>query len=101
MELTAEDYKKKIENMYDMFCMGIECKDDKDDDFIGDVMPMEQWLHQVKSGGFIDYDGFGHLACRRGDGKLIVGKQTIKPSDVTKYRINFPEWASLVVWYNR
>lgn len=62
----------------------------------GDLFTMEHWLECVKCTGFIDYDGFGDLS----DGKMVSNIE-VKPSDVTKRNMKFPEWATHVVWYNR
>jgi hypothetical protein len=63
-------------------------------DGIGDHMPMADWLSCVRSGGFIDYDGYGHLATATNKSENVV-----RPSDVKLYTM--PEWATHVVWYNR
>jgi hypothetical protein len=60
----------------------------------GDVMPLDEFIDCVKSGGFIDYDGYGHY--------IIDDKETditIYPSDVkhNAVRDDFKK----IVWYNR
>lgn len=59
-----------------------------------DLMTREEFLSIVKCGGFIDYDGYGHLS----DGFYESGV-SISPSQVNK--INWPAWATHVVWFNR
>ena len=61
---------------------------------IGDLMPLKQFLECVEFGGFIDYDGFGHLATIDKESDI-----TISPSKVNSYK--FPKWCTHIVWYNR
>jgi hypothetical protein len=59
-----------------------------------DVMPLKEFIKCVESGGFIDYDGYGHY--------VLDGKETniiIQPSDVKHGAIRW-EFDS-VAWYNR
>jgi hypothetical protein len=60
----------------------------------GDVMSLEQFIECVKSGGFIDYDGFGHYVK---DGK--ESDITIYPSDLKHNAIR--EDFDTIIWYNR
>lgn len=62
----------------------------------GDHMTMRDWLATVNSGGFIDYDGHGHLATKDGHSGMIIN-----PTDVTVLKVRIPDWATHVVWYNR
>jgi hypothetical protein len=59
----------------------------------GDHMTRESFLSDVEDGGFIDYDGHGHLATADQETNWIV-----KPSTANE---PWPEWATHVVWYNR
>ena len=60
----------------------------------GDVMSLKDFIDYVNSGGFIDYDGYGHYVR---DGK--ESDITIKPSDVSygKIRKDF----DTIIWFNR
>ena len=60
----------------------------------GDVMSLEHFIDCVKSGGFIDYDGYGHY-CKDGMETNI----TIHPSDV-KHKSIRKEFDT-IVWFNR
>ena len=60
----------------------------------GDVMTLKSFLSCVKSGGFIDYDGFGHY--------IKDGQETnihIYPSDYHHKSIRYE--FDKIVWYNR
>ena len=72
-----------------------ECPKLRPFDVIGDLMTVDEWLENVKSGLFIDYDGFGDLAAAAGQSSC-----QICPSDVDK-GAKIPAWATHVVWYNR
>ena len=61
----------------------------------GDVMTKEDFISACESGGFIDYDGFGHGA----NPPTMDESCFIKPSEVLKK--GFPEGFSHVVWFNR
>ena len=61
----------------------------------GDLFTIPEFLECCDSGGFIDYDGFGHLA--------TVDKESnieIIPSKRRKTISQYP-WASHVMWFNR
>ena len=60
----------------------------------GDVMTLKQFIGNVKSGGFMDYDGFGRYV--KGDKESNID---IYPSDILKneYRKDFDK----IVWFNR
>lgn len=58
-----------------------------------DVYTVQDFRDAVKSGAFIDYDGYGYPV-RNG---LANDKMIIKPSQVT----GIPEDATHVVWFNR
>ena len=60
----------------------------------GDLMTKEEWLMNVESGGFMSYDGYGHLAMAD-----KVSDIEISPSDVDGYL--WPKWCTHIVWYNR
>ena len=60
----------------------------------GDVMTLKKFISCVKSGGFIDYDGFGNYVK---DNK--VTNIQIYPSDVKHNSIR--KEFDTIVWYNR
>lgn len=65
-------------------------------DNIGDLFTMEDFINNVNSGGFIDYDGFGHYAT-----KTHQSDQIIKPSHISSGRyLKNPQFTH-VMWYNR
>lgn len=95
---TLEDYKKRLEFMYDLFGAGFsDITIDQEND---DLIPIDQWLFSVKNGSFIDYDGFGQLAFKTGD-KWKRSNATIRPSDISVFKLNLPEVYTHVLWYNR
>jgi hypothetical protein len=58
-----------------------------------DVYTIDEFKEHCESGGFIDYDGFGHpVKDSKCDPSFIV-----KPSEIE----NIPVDATHVVWYNR
>jgi hypothetical protein len=60
----------------------------------GDVMPLKEFIENVKNGCFIDYDGHGRY--------VKDGKETnivIRPSDVNYNSIR--NEFDTIVWYNR
>jgi hypothetical protein len=100
--LTIEHYKRRIESQYDIFGGGVEITDITQDNITnGDLMPLKDWLQSVGGGAFIDYDGHGVFAFQRGDGVWLTSKMSVKPSDITMFKINPPEWATHVLWFNR
>lgn len=60
----------------------------------GDMMTMEEFIHSVNSGEFIDYDGCGNYANEDKMSDIVV-----IPSDITSgvYRKDFTH----IVWFNR
>ena len=60
----------------------------------GDVMSLDDFIDNVKSGGFIDYDGFGHYVKDELESDIII-----YPSDVKHYAIR--KDFDTIVWYNR
>jgi hypothetical protein len=58
------------------------------------VMTIKKWMECCDAGGFIDYDGFGELATRKGHSDIAIS-----PSQRKTMKI--PKWATHVVWYNR
>ena len=60
----------------------------------GDLMPIEDFIDCVNSGGFIDYDGSGNYATATQESDIAV-----YPSDIKKemYRKDF----SHIMWYNK
>lgn len=59
-----------------------------------DVYTVEEFLKYVKTGAFIDYDGFGYPVK---DGKAAPGVW-IKPSQAPE---SIPSNATHIVWFNR
>lgn len=62
---------------------------------IEDLIEISEWLADVDNELFIDYDGWGDYV--KGD---QVSNVDAHPSDAID-RINVPEWATHVLWYNR
>lgn len=60
----------------------------------GDHMTLEEFRENVECGGFIDYDGFGHLATATQESDV-----RIYPSDLKTMKIDVKY--THVVWYNR
>ena len=59
----------------------------------GDLMTIEEFVENVKSGGFIDYDGYGYYVKDNKQSDI-----TIRPSDVENgIRKDFNK----VIWFNR
>ena len=52
----------------------------------GNVMGIDEFVSNCKSGGFINYDGFGSYIK---DGKM--SNIDVHPSDITKHNYIFPE----------
>lgn len=63
---------------------------------LGEKMTLKDFLQCVDSGGFIDYDGFGHLATETRVSNIVV-----YPSMIFKRIEEVPSWATHIVWYNR
>jgi hypothetical protein len=59
----------------------------------GDLFTIKEWKDAVRSGSFIDYDGFGDLATKTG-----VSNCRIRPS---QSYVVLPKWATHILWYNR
>lgn len=71
----------------------------------GDLFTLEDWIGCVRSGGFIDYDGYGDLASAD-----KVSNVEVQPSEVfekgpgSKIKESFLEKTkgfTHVLWYNR
>ncbi len=60
----------------------------------GHLMTMEDFIRDVKSGMFIDYDGFGDYAFAD-----CASNKVVKPSDVAADRLD--RSFTHVLWYNR
>lgn len=60
------------------------------------LMTIEAWKDSVKSGGFIDYDGYGQLLQFR-DGDYYPLNYEISPSQAKKA----PKEATHIDWFNR
>lgn len=62
----------------------------------GTLMTIEDWLENVTSGGFIDYDGSGNYS----DGKRMSNK-SVSPSDVDSDQIMKNKEFTHIIWFNR
>jgi hypothetical protein len=60
----------------------------------GDHMTLEVFINACKSGGFIDYDGYGQYAT-----ETKMSNEIVCPSDIESGNIN--EKYTHVVWFNR
>ena len=58
----------------------------------GDLMTVEDFKEEVRSGGFVDYDGFGHPV-KNG----LSAPDYILPSTSAE----IPRDATHIVWYNK
>jgi len=61
---------------------------------IGDVMTLKEFISCVKSGGFIDYDGFGRYVKDGQETNIMIYPSDVKHKAVRK---DF----DTIVWYNR
>lgn len=86
-------YNKKI-NAYDRERRLLMTPEFKELSDYGDVMPLKSFIDAVRSGGFIDYDGYGNYVR---DGK--ESNITIYPSDVDHKSIR-PDFDT-IVWFNK
>lgn len=66
----------------------------------GTLYTRAEWLESVKSGGLINYDGFGNFAYAELD-HFVYSNLEIRPSDFSQLKATPPEWATHVIWYNR
>lgn len=92
-EKALEPYTSQID-AYDRelrMLMPVEYDDLPD---YGTVMSLKEFIENVKSGGFIDYDGYGSYVK---DGK--ESNITIYPSDIAYGVIR--EGFDTIIWYNR
>ena len=69
----------------------IDCEIDR---YQGHLMTFEEWAEDVKSGSFIDYDGYGDLL----DKDYSFLNKTYYPS---KYKGRTPKNAKYILWYNK
>jgi len=67
----------------------------KEQSDFGDLFTVRSFLGSVDSGGFIDYDGFGHLATKNKESNIEIA-----PSTARKILSQYP-WATHVMWFNR
>lgn len=58
----------------------------------GNLMTVEEWKENVKSGGFIDYDGYGNAVKDN-----MMTERTFYPSQ--KHLV--PKDTTHIMWYNR
>ena len=67
------------------------------EDECGDLFTIEEFIEDCKSGGFIDYDGYGNFA------NLTQYEPSIDvyPSKLLANKIKVPTWATHILWYNR
>lgn len=61
----------------------------------GDLFTIDEFVKQVKSGHFIDYDGFGEYATATEVSDIMV-----HPSDIERGE-KHPAGYTHVVWYNK
>ena len=95
---TIEDYRKRLEESFDIYIGGIKIQTFDEYD---DVIKIEDWIDAVDDGSFTDYDGYGNLTTPKfGTDKWIVSCQSIRPSDITRLKLTLPKWATHSVWYN-
>lgn len=59
----------------------------------GFLISADEWKENCRSGGFIDYDGFGYLSTTSEFSNLLV-----QPSEWTR---QFPDWVTHVLWFNK
>lgn len=80
----------------------------------GDLFTLREWLENVDSGGFIDYDGFGYpvncdqpdvLVVQGGEGAdapqevyTLLNKTAVLPSGRA---FGLPEGTTHILWFNR
>lgn len=62
----------------------------------GDHMTLTEWKSCVKSGGFIDYDGFGNYASNN-----QMSNITLSPSDYHNKRMVRNSNFTHIVWFNK
>lgn len=96
--ISVSDYKKRLEQSFDMFKGGI--KRYKTLEF-GDPIPVKEWVELARNGSFIDYDGHGNFATQLKDSEWIVGTPNVYPSDIKIYDLIPPDFATHVIWYNK
>ena len=60
----------------------------------GKLMTLKEFIENVKSGCFVNYDGYGYYS----DGKEM-SDELVRPSDVRNGGVN-DKWTH-VVWFNR
>lgn len=73
---------------------------DEDSDWGGDPFLIKDWIECVKSGGFIDYDGYGELAVKTDNG-YNVSNVVIYPSFLDDPEYEIPSQFTHVFWYNK
>jgi len=62
----------------------------------GDKMTTAEFLEDVESGCFIDYDGHGYFGTDTQE-----SDQMVIPSETKEDSFFLPEWATHIYWYNR
>ena len=98
---TIEEYMARCEELWEekmplIFERDSQVEPKWEDISGGDLMELEDFIECCESGGFIDYDGFGHYS----DGKR-ESSVSIAPSMAAEGMIiRRPEFTH-VVWYNR
>lgn len=92
-EKALEPYTSQIDAYDRELRMLIPVEFDELPDY-GTVMSLKEFIECVKSGGFIDYDGYGSYVK---DGK--ESNITIHPSDIAYGVIR--EGFDTIIWYNR
>lgn len=92
---TLLDYKKRLENIFDNGQLEVNTRT------YGDFIPIAEWVQSCHDESFIDYDGYGVFAFKRGDGVWVVCNAWVYPSDIRLLNIAQPPWATHVLWFNR
>lgn len=57
-----------------------------------------EFTQAVRSGMFIDYDGYGALATEE-NGVVVKSTTHISPSELKRFKK--PRWVTHVIWYNK
>jgi hypothetical protein len=68
-------------------------------DEIGDLMTVKDFIEEVNTGSFIDYDGFGYLATLTH--MLDKYECRIYPSMITYQKLLIPKQFTHILWFNR
>lgn len=98
---TEEQFPESMKQMVkEMRQLDHEIQQEEDDIFepipeSGDVMSFEDFKKSVETGGFIDYDGYGHY----GKNGQMVSNKCIRPSNIKENQVL--EGYDTIIWFNR